>query len=142
MVSALVRNAGAIERIDCAAKAWDGPPNGTLAWWKSRYILSDSAGPKLAPADVLLDVLEDLESHPEDKVLRYLVALQLVRRKVLKIDESHGSDTSVHQDPPSLVLKCRKRQSEYRVQVTSAEEASAEGVQERLQSLLWSGGEE
>lgn len=142
MVSALVRNAGALERIDCAAKAWDGPPDGTLAWWKSRYIPSDSSGPKLAPAEVLLDVLEELESHPEDKALRYLVALQLVRRKVLKVNDAHSTEAASHMDPQSLVLSCRKRQSEYRVEVTSAEEAFAKGVEERLQLLLWSGGEE
>jgi hypothetical protein len=47
MVSALVRDAGALERIDCVAEAWEGPPVGTLAWWRSLYSPSAAVGPTL-----------------------------------------------------------------------------------------------
>lgn len=142
MVSALVRDAGSLERIDCAAEAWDGPPPGTLAWWRSRYTPAGVAGPTLAPADVLLDVLEDLESRPEDAPLRYLIALQLVRRKVLRIVDSPGHEPSADDEGrETLLVACRKRRREYCVAVVAPEAAAAEGVQERLQTLLWSGGE-
>jgi hypothetical protein len=139
MVSALVREAGGLERIDCVAEAWEGPPPGTLAWWRSIYTPAAAAGPTLAPADVLLDVLEETEGRPEEATLRYLIALQLVRRKVLRIVEQTSDDVST--DGATLVVACRKRRSEYRVAVVSADEAAADGVQERLQALLWSGGE-
>lgn len=137
MVSALVRDGGTLERIDCHAGSWDGPPSGTLAWWRSRYAPTEAAGPTLAPADVLLDVLEELESRPEEVALRYLVALQLVRRRVLRVVDTTAAEAGREQ----LVLACRKRQSEYRVAVVAAQEATAEGVEERLHALLWSGGE-
>lgn len=141
MVSALVRDGSTLERIDCAAEAWEEPPPGTLAWWRSRYSAAGPAGPALAPPDVLLDVLEEMESRPEDTALRYLVALQLVRRKVLRIMESAAgepeSDTAGRE---LLVLSCRKRGSDYRVAVVPPE-ALADGVEERLHALLWSGGE-
>ena len=139
MVSALVRDEGTLERIDCVAEAWEGPPPGTLAWWRSLYTPATAAGPTLAPADVLLDVLDDLESRPEEAALRYLIALQLVRRKVLRIVDQTSAEAAT--DGEKLVVACRKRRSEYRVAVVSAEEAAADGVQERLQALLWSGGE-
>jgi hypothetical protein len=141
MVSVLVRDAGTLERIDCVAEAWEGPPAGTLAWWRSLYSPSAAAGPTLAPADVLLDVLEELETRPEEAVLRYLIALQLVRRKVLRIVERAAEPSTARNDHEALTLACRKRRSEYRVAVVPAEEAVAEGVEQRLQALLWSGGE-
>lgn len=139
MVSALVREAGSLDRIDCVAAAWDGPPPATLAWWRSIYTPAAAAGPTLAPADVLLDVFEAMEGRPEEAALRYLIALQLVRRKVLRIVEQTSADAAA--DGETLVVACRKRRNEYRVAVVSAEEAGADGVQERLQALLWSGGE-
>lgn len=142
MVSALVRDEGTLERIDCVAEAWEGPPPGTLAWWRSLYTPATAAGPTLAPADVLLDVLEELETRPEEAALRYLIALQLVRRKVLRIVERGAADVPTDHDRREiLVVACRKRRSEYRVRMVATEEVVAAGVDERLQTLLWSGGE-
>ena len=101
------------------------------------YLQRDVIGRALAPADVLLDVFEELESRPEEAALRYLVALQLVRRRVLRIIDSSAAESGSE----VLVLACRKRHSEYRVAVVAAEEAAAEGIEERLHTLLWSGGE-
>ena len=133
--SALVRSAAGIERIDVAAEAWTGPPVNTLAAWKSAYPAADAAGPELAPVDVLLDMLDELARNPDDAAVRYLLALQLVRRRVLKIV-----------DPPAdaerttdLVLSCRRRDREYRVAAVTAEDAAAPGTGERLAALLWSG---
>lgn len=141
MVSALVREGGSLERIDCIAEAWEGPPDGTLAWWRSLYAPKEAAGPTLAPPEVLLDVLEDLESRPEDAALRYLIALQLVRRRVLRITDAAEAIEPLPDGREVLVFACRKRQCEYRVATVPAAEAAAEGVEERLQALLWSGGE-
>lgn len=141
MVSALVRDGAALERIDCAAEVWQEPPPGTLAWWRSRYAAAGPAGPVLAPPDVLLDVLEEMESRPEEAALRYLLALQLVRRKVLRIVEPAAAEAAVGTDgQETLVLSCRKRSSEYRVTVVPPA-SLADGVEERLHALLWSGGE-
>ena len=83
--------------------------------------------------------MEELEGRPQEAALRYLIALQLVRRKVLRIVDQTSAEAAT--DGEKLVVACRKRRSEYRVAVVSAEEAAADGVQERLQALLWSGGE-
>lgn len=134
--SALVRSPGGLERLDVAAEAWSGPPERTLAWWRSAYPAADVAGPELAPVDVLLDVLEELEGRDDDAPIRYLLALQLVRRRALRIVDDRA-DARVAAE---LVLACRKRDREYRVRVAVPERAATAAVEERLTALLWSGG--
>lgn len=136
--SALVRSKGALDRLDICAEAWDGPPEQSLAWWKSLYPAADSAGSTLAPVEVLLDVLEQLDGRPDETALRYLLALELVRRRVLRVVDRHGTASAVN--PDTMLLACRRRDSEYHVQVVPARAAAADGVQERLAALLWSGG--
>jgi hypothetical protein len=133
MCSALVRGAAGIERRDVHADAWTGPPAGALAWWRSMVPAARSSGPVLAPTDVLLDVLEELDGRPDDAALRYLLALELVRRRALRIVDGPAAA------PNELVLACRKRDREFRVAVADVAEAADEGVARRLTALLWSG---
>jgi hypothetical protein len=86
----------------------------------------------LAPTDVLRAVLEELDGRPDDAALRYLLALELVRRRVLRIMDGPGAG-------PELVLACRKRDREYRVGVAATAAAADETVARRLTALLWSG---
>jgi len=132
--SALVRTAAGIERVDIAAEAWTGPPADTLAAWRSAYPAAESGGPELAPVDVLLDVLDELERNPDDAAIRYLLALQLVRRRVLRIVDAPAAEPTT-----DLVLACRRRDREYRVRPVTDAEAAAPGTGERLTALLWSG---
>ncbi len=154
-VSVLIREDGRLTRIDVAPEAWEGPPTGTVAWWRSRYPKPGEAGPSLAPVDVLLDALESLESDPASEPLRYLLALQLVRRRVLRIKEKHAEAAPSREQHAeavpgwerhaevthagSLSLACRRREREYRVRVVTASEAADPAVAARLDSLLWSG---
>ena len=134
--SALVRDGGGLDRLDVAAEAWTGPPAATLAWWRSAYPAADATGPELAPVDVLLDVLEELEGRADDAPLRYLLTLQLVRRRVLRIVDAAAEQA----DAGEMLVACSKRNREYRVRVVPPAEATAAGVAQRLMKLLWSGG--
>ncbi|MCX7405696.1 MAG: hypothetical protein CK530_04125 [Planctomycetaceae bacterium] len=144
--SALVRAEGKLDRMDCCVAGWQGPVAHTLAWWRSTYPANESGGSTLAPPDVLLDVLEQLADSPQDASLRYLIALELVRRKALKIIDQQNSvqqatDQGAKQTAQAeLLLSCRRRESEYRVSVQPPQGADAIRIQERLSSLLWSGG--
>jgi len=134
-VSALVRAAGGLTRLDIADEAWDGPPPDTIAWWRSRYPSPGATGPTLAPVEVLLDALESLEGDSSVEPLRYLLALQLVRRRVLRVLEQHA-------EPPQdgvWHLACRRRERDYRVRIVSATDAADPAVAARLDALLWSG---
>lgn len=132
MYSAILRGGGGIERIDIAAEAWDGPPEAAIAWWRARVPQPGDTGPSLAPIDVLLDAVEGLDGD-EDAAVRYLLALELVRRRVLRIVDSGSTIAG------DLVLACRRRDREYRVRPVDAALASAAGVESRLAALLWSG---
>ncbi len=153
LVSVLVRSEGRLDRCDYAADAWAGPPANTLAWWRWTYPATTAAGATLAPADVLLDVLEELEGSEPDAALRYLVTLELVRRRVLRfidrpLANRRGPDAGVGAVsepgqpalPVDLVVACRKRDREYVVRIVSPQHATAPSVEERFTTLLWSGG--
>lgn len=131
--SALVRGAGGLERVDICDEAWEGPPPETIAWWRSTFPTAEQSGPSLAPPDVLLDAFESLEESRDEESLRYLLALQLVRRRVLRIVSEAGTPGD------ELVLACRKRDREYRVRSVPPDAAAAPGVEEKLAALLWSG---
>jgi len=139
MVSALVRSQGRIDRRDYTLDAWTGPPDDTLAWWRSTYPAATTAGVTLAPAEVLLDVLEELEGHEADAPLRYLLALELLRRRAVRLVDrpaDGGNDAST----ADLVVACRRRDRDYRVREVSAAEAAAPGLEQQFAALLWSGG--
>jgi len=133
--SALVRGAGSIDRVDVAAAAWRGAPEGTIAWWRSAYPAAGATGPVLAPVEVLLDALEALGDDPADDPLRYLLALQLVRRRALRI-EGEADDAAAD---GAVVFSCRRRERDYRLRPVAAAEAADPAVAARLTALLWSG---
>jgi hypothetical protein len=83
---------------------------------------------------VLLDTLESLQEGGDDP-LRYLLALQLVRRRLLRIVDEPAAEA----DAGTLRLSCRKRDREYRVRAVEAAEVTAGDVEARLAALLWSG---
>jgi len=134
--SALIRGPAGLERIDCCADAWAGPPADVVCWWRSTFTAAESTGPTLAPVDVLLDVLEELDGRADDAALRYLLALQLVRRRVLKIVDPPAGEAAGGE----LVVACRKRDREYRLPLPDPADAASPQVAERLTALVWSGG--
>lgn len=134
--SALVRGAAGLDRLDLSAEAWTGPPVNALGWWRSTWQVAESAGPSLAPVDVLLDVFEELDGRPDDAALRYLLALQLVRRRVLRIVDAPPDAAS----GDNLVVACRKRDREYRVALPPPAEVADAATARRLTALVWSGG--
>lgn len=134
--SALVRGPGGLERLDVATEAWQGPPPESVAWWRSRQGAAADSGPTLAPVEVLLDALEALGDDPADDPLRYLLALQLVRRRALKIE---GAEDDAAATEGTVVFSCRRRDRDYRVRSVAAEEAADPVVAARLTALLWSG---
>jgi hypothetical protein len=134
--SALVRGESGLERLDVAAEAWDGPPPAAVAWWRTRRGGGGEAEPALAPVEVLLDALEALEDDPADAALRYLLALQLVRRRTLRIEGDAGERSGA---PETIVFSCRRRDRDYHVEPVPPGAIADPAVAARLTALLWSG---
>jgi len=133
--SALVRTAEGIARIDVCPAAWTGPPVDSLACWRSLFPAAGSAGPSMAPVDVLLDALDELTLNPADAPVLYLLALHLVRRRVLRVVDRPAAEPA----GAGLVLACRRRDREYRVPAVDDAEVRSSAVAERLAGLVWSG---
>lgn len=83
-----------LNRCDISAQAWQGPPEGTLGWWKTRMPAAGARKLKLAPDPVLIDLMKQSESI-EDGPLRFLFALMLMRRRLIQaIDAPKTEDSS------------------------------------------------
>ncbi len=131
--SMLVVEGAQVERRDYAPEAWQGPPEGALGWWKSQ--MPEREGHKLhwAPNDVMLHLLEELQSQTALHDMRYVLALLLVRRRVLRLEESEFDA----QGEESLVLYCAKNEQTYRVRVATPDAQRIEAIQDELAKLLF-----
>jgi len=83
---------GELERRDYSAGAWTEPPAGTLGWWKGRIPEAGKQKLVLAPNPVLVELLRQLASNEERLELAYLLALLLMRRRVVRPLETSASD--------------------------------------------------
>jgi len=130
--SALVVERAEVNRLDYAADAWDGPPEGSLGWWKSRMPSRDSNRLHWAPNDVLLEVFRELADNPAAADTRYVMALLLVRRRVCRLEETEHEDGE-----EMLVLYCPRDEETYRVPVVALDDARVQAIQDELAALLF-----
>ena len=72
------------ERRDYSAEAWKEPPDGAIGWWKNRMPTAEEKKLVLAPPEVLIDLLRQMEQFPERAKSRYLLALMLMRKKLVR----------------------------------------------------------
>src|SRR3954463_8365574 len=101
-----------VVRKDFGVHAWKAPPETAFGWWKSRVPEPTAKKIKLAPNEVLLELFEKLAERPDQQDLRYVLALLLVRRRVLKLDVPHDAfendspATFVEQSDQHMTLYC------------------------------------
>lgn len=133
--AALVQEGAQLRRCDYAVEAWEGPPAGTIGWWKARVPTRQTKRSQLAPSEVMLDLFVELEQNVERQELRYVLALMLVRRRVLRLEETvvDGEGREL------LVLYCARRETTYRARVAVPEASRAAAIQDEL-ARLFSGG--
>lgn len=88
--SVLLDDGDTFVRQDFSLEAWKGPPEKTFSFWQAR--LPTAGAPKRPPIDdeLLLDCFARLEgeAEPGKQAFRYVLALLLVRRKRLRIEDS------------------------------------------------------
>jgi len=84
----IVADGDDVARVDVAASDWQGPNEAAIGWWRNK--MPSVAARKLRPAPnaVLLDTLCDLLERPNKSELAYLLALLLVRRRVLQEEQN------------------------------------------------------
>lgn len=130
--SVLSAAGASLVRYDYSVEAWSGPPDGSLGWWKSQMPLRDGRKVQWAPNDVMLHLLEELEAEPDRGDMRYVLALLLVRRRVLRLEE-YEQDA---QGREILVGYSGKSDMTYHVPVVVPSESRTAEIQEELSRLL------
>ena len=96
-MSALITDGDGLARIDIAASQWVQPPPEAIGWWQGIMPLTEAGPQRPAPPELLLDTLTELLQRPDQAELAYLLALLLVRRRILSDEpplelEEHNSD--------------------------------------------------
>jgi hypothetical protein len=134
--SVLVAEGAQVVRRDYAQEAWPGPPAAAIGWWKSTVVDPHAGRLAWAPSDVMLNYFERLLGDPESADALYVLALLLVRRRIVRV-ESHEQDAAGR---PLLVLYCGRNEAEYRVIETMPTPERAAAIQQQLADLLETSG--
>lgn len=132
-----------VVRRDFAASAWAGPPTEAIGWWKSRVPEPNAKKIKLAPNEVLLELFDQLAERPESEDMRYVLALLLVRRRVLRLDgpAQPAAEPTSETDVQTMTAYCPLREATYEVAVMMPSDERIDEIQQQLAELLVSGTE-
>ena len=123
-------------RRDYCAQAWQEPSGECLGWWRSRVPVKDEK-PRLAPTDVMLNLFAALEDKPSDAQFRYLLGLLLIRRRVLRREDSIRNES----DQEVLTVFAPRRDKRYELIVDEPDEEGSAQIQQRMIDLLYGDGE-
>ena len=130
-------------RRDYSAEAWTQPPEGTVGWWKGRMPLAGSRKLVLAPDPVLVDLLGGMGDSVERRPLRYLLALTLLRRRVVTCVEfkpeppSLGVDRSETAAEKTLRLRVHADGSEIDIVTCAISRSQTDALHASLQELMY-----
>mgnify|MGYP006908214768 CR=1 FL=1 len=135
--STLTSEGSELIRRDYAIEAWQGPPPGVLGWWKSKMPERDARKPRFAPNDVMLDLLESLEERDDMRDMRYVLALLLIRRRVVRLEDTEQDESGRQVSR----LYCPRREATYVVPVVLPGPERVKEIQEELSRLLFADAE-
>jgi hypothetical protein len=131
--SALVAEGAEVVRYDYSKEAWQGPPEGTIAWWQAQIPDRKTKRMSWAPNDVMLEFFDELAEQPDKQDMRYVLSLLLVRRRVMRHEETRHDD----QGRELLVLYCPRREATYEIPAAHPERPERiEEIQQELAALL------
>jgi hypothetical protein len=134
--SVLVLEGAVAVRHDYSAQAWQRPPDNAIGWWKTTIVDPSAGRLYWAPNDVMLNYFERLLEDPAAEDARYVLALLLVRRRVLRV-EGHEQDAAGRDN---LVLHCSRNEAAYRVPEVLPTPERAAAIQQQLAELLQTHG--
>jgi len=135
--SALFSEGSELVRRDYAAEAWTGPPEGVVGWWKSQMPEPNAKKTRLAPNEVILQLFDQLADQPDRADMRYVLALLLLRRRVVRPEESETDD----EGREVMVMYCPRRETTLRTPIAMPTSERTEQIQNELAALLYADGE-
>lgn len=120
-------------RRDYSAESWTGLPDGAVGCWKNRMPLATERKLVLAPNEVLVDMLRQMEAIPGKAKSRFLLALMLLRKKVVRSCSASESPSSSE----VMSLEVLADGSRIDVAVCEIRGDEQETLREELQELLY-----
>lgn len=121
------------ERRDYSAEAWDGPPEDSIGWWKNRMPTADEKKLVSAPKEVLIDLLRQMSEFPERAKSRYLLALMLLRKKIVK----QAAEPESAAEEETLYVEVMDDGSVIDIPVCSITRSESERLRDELNELLY-----
>jgi hypothetical protein len=131
--SVLLAKGPELERVDYSVEAWPGAPAEALGWWKSRMPTREERKAQMAPSDVLLEIFTGLVDEADKQDMRYVLALLLVRRRILRLEEAQTDATGGE----TLILYCPRDESKHSVAAVLPDTAREAEIQAELSRLLF-----
>ncbi len=130
--SVLLAEGAELKRYDYAEDAWECPPEDAVGWWKSHVPDRNTRRRHWAPNDVMLRFFDELAEQPDKQDMRYVLALLLVRRRVMQLEEGSTEQNGRQ----VMVLYCPRRQTTYKIPVVAPEQTQIDEIQQELVALL------
>ncbi len=96
--SVLIEGNGRYERIDYSPEGWSGVPEGAVGVWRTEVPEPEVKSPGFMDLDNLFDLFSQFteEANEHQRKLRYVLALLLIRKKRLILEETlEGPDGNV-----------------------------------------------
>ena len=120
-------------RKDISVEAWQGPPEGAIGWWQGKMPEAGTGKMKLAPNHVLLEMLRQMSDEPHREPVRYLLALMLMRKRVVQPIDHDQEDAS----PGKLMLQVTADGSRIEVNECEIPQHQREQIRDELSDLLY-----
>jgi hypothetical protein len=131
--SLVLQKGSELVRQDWGQDYWQGPPKNAVCWWINRMPAKKAGKLTPAPSYALLDALEKLCEQPDDGELAYLLAILLMRQRILveQSDEIPAGEAS----PMQLIHNSDGR--EFVVPIHQPDANRAELLHQKLVELLY-----
>ena len=131
--SVLLPEGGEVVRYDYGVDTWQGPPEKAIGWWKSSMPDRNANRLHWAPNDVMLHYFVELENNAGKQDVRYVLALLMVRRRILRVEETEAEENG----DETMILYCPRNETEYRVAVVEPTGDRIGEIQDDLAELLF-----
>lgn len=120
-------------REDVAAEAWNGAPEDAFSFWRTSIPDEKRKGPPRLNEELLWDCFLRLEGQadPKSVTFRYVLALLLVRKKRLKLEEVRPAE-----DGERLTLRDAKRKQTHTVLNPGLTDAQLGEVEAEISQLM------
>ncbi len=121
-------------REDVSQEAWQGPPPDAFSFWLAKAPPREPSRRPRFDDELLLDFFQRFvqeESDPKKVSFRYILALLLMRRRRLRLEEAR-----IEGDRELLVLRCPRTRQAYRVVNPKLSDQALAEVQDEVQRVL------